>query len=24
VISFIRLIHQDFVSGKSWTDSLTN
>ena len=24
VISFIRLIHQDFISGKSWVDSLTN
>ena len=24
VISFIRLVHQDFISGKSWVDSLVN
>ena len=24
VISFIRLIHQDFISSKSWVDSITN
>lgn len=24
VISFIRLVHQDFISGKSWVDGLIN
>lgn len=24
VISFIRLMHQDFISGKSWVDQITN